>query len=242
VTDTTAASPARTASGLRLVPALLRVAITALTPILLVLGSARLVMSPLFLQIEYNRPGFPEDYYGFTREDRLRYAPFAVDYLLNGEGISYLGDLTFPDGRPLYNERELRHMVDVKVVTQYAFSFALLAGILIGVASVFLWNALATRRDLARALRDGALLTWGLVATIIVLAVTSWDFFFTAFHNLFFADGTWQFLYSDTLIRLFPEQFWFDAALVIGTLTIFGAGVLFVLGNRLLRRTIQVAS
>ncbi|NDJ62146.1 MAG: DUF1461 domain-containing protein, partial [Chloroflexi bacterium] len=48
------------------------------------------------------------------------------------------------------------------------------------------------------------------------LVITNWDYFFTLFHNLFFESGTWQFLYSDTLIRLFPEQFWFDAALIIG--------------------------
>jgi hypothetical protein len=33
------------------------------------------------------------------------------------------------------------------------------------------------------------------------------------------------FLYEDTLIRLFPEQFWFDAALFIGALTVIGAVV-----------------
>jgi hypothetical protein len=27
------------------------------------------------------------------------------------------------------------------------------------------------------------------------------------FHQIFFSAGTWMFLYSDTLIRLFPERF-----------------------------------
>jgi uncharacterized membrane protein len=49
---------------------------------------------------------------------------------------------------------------------------------------------------------------------------------------MFFAQGTWQFLYSDTLIRMFPEQFWFDAALVIGTLTSLGAIVILILSLR----------
>lgn len=70
---------------------------------------------------------------------------------------------------------------------------------------------------------SGALLTLGIVAAIIVVALVNWDFFFTGFHKLFFEGGTWYFLYSDTLIRLFPEQFWFDAALTIGAVTVAGA-------------------
>lgn len=38
-----------------------------------------------------------------------------MNYLTNDEGIEFLGDLKFPDGSPVYNERELHHMVDVKV-------------------------------------------------------------------------------------------------------------------------------
>ena len=86
---------------------LLRGYITVTMPFLLALIAIRFVMSPLFLQLEYNRPDFPEDYYGFTQEDRLNYAPFAIQYLLNGDDINFLGDLKFPDGTAMYNAREL---------------------------------------------------------------------------------------------------------------------------------------
>ncbi len=96
---------------------LIRTYLSLMLPVLLVLLSVRVVMSHTFLEFEYNRPDFPPDVYGFTREDRLHYAPFAVDYLLNDAGIEYLAQLTFSNGTPLYNPRELRHMEDVKVVT-----------------------------------------------------------------------------------------------------------------------------
>ena len=32
--------------------------------------------------------------------------------------------------------------------------------------------------------------------------------FFSAFHGLFFAEGTWTFPSDSVLIRLFPESFW----------------------------------
>lgn len=198
-----------------------RTYITLIYPVLLVLIGARLVMSPAFLSFEYNRPDFPPDFYGFTTEDRLRYAPYAVNYLLNGEDIDYLGDLTFPDGTALYNARELRHMRDVKVLTTAAFGFAVVGGALALAAMIYLWRRAPT--NLALALRNGALLTIGLILLIALTAVAAWDFFFTLFHQLFFEADTWYFLYSDTLIRLFPEQFWFDASILIGVIAVLAS-------------------
>ena len=102
----------------------LRLYLTVAFPFLAVMIFVRIIMSPLFPQFEYNRPGFPAEYYGFTVQERLTYAPFAIQYLLNGDDISFLGDLRFTDSTEMYNTRELHHMRDVKVVTQYAFSAA----------------------------------------------------------------------------------------------------------------------
>lgn len=192
----------------------LQTILTIIYPVLTVLIAVRLVMTPLFLQIEYTRPGFPADYYGFTTEDRLNYAPYAVHYLLNSEDIDFLGDLTFPDGNSLFNMRELQHMRDVKIVTQIAFLVAVIMGILVILTAIYLYRV--SRPTLLNGLRNGAVLTLVIILSIVIGAVFNWEYFFTAFHRIFFEDGTWMFLYSDTLIRLFPEQFWFDAALTIG--------------------------
>ncbi len=204
----------------RLIP-LARAYLTLIYPVLLILMGARLVMSPGFLSFEYNRPDFPADFYGFTTADRLTYAPYAVDYLLNGEDIDYLGDLTFDDGRGLFNDRELRHMRDVKALTTAAFGFAVGAGALAIAATVYLWRR--APNTLALALRSGAFLTIALILLIALTALAAWDFFFTGFHRIFFEGDTWYFLYSDTLIRLFPEQFWFDAAILIGVIAVLAA-------------------
>lgn len=207
---------------------LLRWLITLCLPILLTLISVRLIMSPLFLQVEYTRPGFPEDFYGFTADDRLRYAPYALDYLLNNADISYLGNLRFDDNTSMYTVSELEHMRDVQAVTRAAFTLALIVG-LVAIASAFILWRTDNRRGLRRALFNGAVLTLGLIAAIVITAVIGWDMFFTAFHRLFFVGNSWIFDYSDTLIRLFPEQFWFDAALTIGALTVSGTVVIMLL-------------
>src|SRR4051812_48709862 len=90
----------------------LSILVTLAVPILLIMISVRLVMTDTYLQLEYNKPDFPPDGYGFSLRDRLNYAPFALNYLLGNDGIDYLGRLTFADGRQLYSERELQHMVD----------------------------------------------------------------------------------------------------------------------------------
>jgi len=186
--------------------------------VLLVMINVRFAMSPLWLQIEHTRPGFPADPFGFATEDRLYYGRYALDYLIYQHDIAYLGNLRFPDGRPLYNERELIHMRDVQLVTGVAFAVGVLAGMILALTLLMLLRRHG-RATTLRSLRAGALITIALLLAIIVLAVVSWEIFFTGFHELFFADGTWYFLTSDTLIRLFPEQFWFDTALLIAGLT-----------------------
>src|SRR5690349_11070376 len=118
----------------------IRIFLALVVPLLLVLGGARLVMTALYLNLEYNRPGFPADFYGFSTEDRLRYAPFALNYLMNAEGIAYLGDLTFDDGSPLFNGRELGHMADVKVVTQTVFGIGVAVFLLALLSGAVLWH------------------------------------------------------------------------------------------------------
>jgi integral membrane protein (TIGR01906 family) len=205
--------------------------VTLLVPLVLVLGAVRLLLTPAFLLVEYNTPGFPSDPYGFTKEERLHWSRIALDYLLNDADISFLGDLRFPEGQQappascqfmddcsrLYNQRELKHMVDVKNVVQTALSLwhFSLGGLLI--LDVWAWWG-GWWDHFRRGLQRGGWLTAILVGTIVLLVVLAFGIIFVAFHNVFFEAGTWTFLTSDTLIRLFPERFWRDAFLAVGLL------------------------
>jgi integral membrane protein (TIGR01906 family) len=200
-----------------------------LVPVLLVMTSVRLIMTEAYLAIAYGKPDFPPDTYGFTQADRLSYAPYAVQYLLNGAGIEYLGNLKQANGQPLYNERELSHMVDVKAVTQIAL--AVLGGtIIMFVALVPIMIRTAEgRHALRQGLFSGAVLMLVILIGLVLYVLLNWNAFFDSFHALFFAEGTWRFEYSDSLIRLFPERFWQDAALTIGGMSAAGA-LLIILG------------
>lgn len=205
----------------------LQIIVIASVPFVLVLGSVRLAMSEAFMRWEYQRSGFPADDYGFTTQDRLKYGPYGLRYIVSNEDISYLGDLEI-DGEPAFNGSELQHMEDVQVVTRSAMQVLLLAGALLGFAAVLLLRKSDTRPKFFKGLQRGAVLTLGMIVLVVAVIFLNWDLFFTNFHNAFFEEGTWQFFRSDTLIRLYPEQFWFDVSLFIGVLTMLGAALCLI--------------
>ncbi|HLV43996.1 MAG TPA: TIGR01906 family membrane protein [Aggregatilineales bacterium] len=201
----------------RWVVAICRVVIVGALPLVLVLLNARVLMSDAYLRWEYGRASFPADTYGFSQAERLQHARRALAYLFNDEDIDYLGDQTFPDGSPLYNERELSHMVDVKVVTRQIQFFGIGLILLYAVCALLLALSPPWRGSLARSLFAGSVLTIALIVAGLIAVATSFDWLFTQFHALFFEGDSWLFLNSDTLIRLFPIQFWIDAfALMFG--------------------------
>jgi integral membrane protein (TIGR01906 family) len=242
MTSALASQPQPTARRQSFVLSMVTLFITVAVPVVLVLLSVRLVMSPLFLSYEYNRPGFPLDAYGITREERLTYGPLAIDYLLSDAGIEVLSSQRFEDGTPFYTPLELQHMEDVKVVTRTAFNLlVILLVLLAGIAVLALRSPAdsAVRKSFWQGILNGGLLTLGLIVTVVLGAVFAWDYFFVTFHRLFFADGTWIFLYSDTLIRLFPERLWFDAALLIGLLTVCGAVIFTIFSWVMISRSFR---
>ncbi len=201
-------------------------------PFWLILTAIRLLFTPAFLNVEYRLPGFPADPYGFTLQDRLHYGSLSLEYLVNDSDLTFLEEITLADGSPLYNARELSHMLDVKILVQQAFTVGwVLTGVLLGVG-MWAWRA---RRlsGYGSALSRGGIWTLGLVGAILLAVVLSFDALFTLFHRLFFTGDTWLFLYSDSLIRLFPMRFWQDAFIAMGLFTVLGALLLAFFARKL---------
>ena len=209
--------------------------VTILIPLVLLGLAIRVLLTPLFYQTEYNMPYFPPDEYGFTKADRLKWAPYAVNYLINSADISYLGDLQFDDGSPLYNERELRHMQDVKTVTQGALKLWYISLVLLLGLGVWAWYGSWWAYFLLGLKRGGWLMVGlaGLIGAIVIVGIAInpnvFDEFFVLFHSLFFEGNSWLFYFSDTLIRLFPIRFWEDAFLWAAVIAL-GGGLALALG------------
>ena len=215
-----------------------KILLVILIPLFIILTSIRILTNPLYPQFEYNTPGFPPDPYGFTKADRLKYAGISIDYLLNNSDISFFDQYKLADGSPMYNERELSHMRDVKILIQNAFLGWGILGILLVLAGVISWQ----QKNLSpffRALSRGGWATLVIIGLILVGVVVSFNGLFTDFHRILFTGDTWLFYYSDTLIRLFPMQFWQDAFIWMGIFAIIQALIFGVFCRMIARRFIK---
>jgi integral membrane protein (TIGR01906 family) len=213
----------------------LKLITVVLVTIFIVGGAAQLLATDSYLAFEYGKVNFPPDSFGYTQQQRFILASTNIHYvrahLPNDELLKQ-----FLNGLPVYTSREVSHMADVQAVFQSILRVWQVAFILLILLSFFLWKK-GERKALASAIQSGGLLTFGIILSIALLAIFGWQFWFNTFHLLFFKPGSWLFSYSDTLIRLFPVEFWFDGTLTISVLSLAG-GLLFALvgwrGKRLL--------
>jgi len=198
----------------------------------IVLGVVRLVATEPYLAFEYGKSDFPDDPFGFDRTQRLAYAAANLQFITQNQPLEDLAGQE-QNGNKLYNSRELKYMEDVQNayqaawrVGQVALSLAVLCGL-----------ALAWRKESRPAfvsiLRAGGALTSGLVLMVGLVAIVAWQAWFSVFHQIFFAAGSWTFSFSDTVTRLFPEKFWYDASLTIASLSVLAGSLVYWVGSRL---------
>ncbi len=196
----------------------LRATLIALTvPLTVLMIAIRTVASAPFLWLEYHRPGFPEDSYGYYLVERMRLGSYGVDYINNFAPREYLARVTTgADNTLAFTEAEVNHMHDVKWVLLIAT---------VAVAALFLltlFSSISLRErapgTIRRSLFSGAWITLGLIMVLGVVGVFGWEWLFTTFHQVFFPQGNWEFSVRSSLIRLYPPQFWIDAAIAVAVL------------------------
>jgi integral membrane protein (TIGR01906 family) len=208
----------------------LQTVIIIAVPVVLIVMPVRVLMHPRYVHWEYAKPGFPPDEFGFTPAERTRLAVIGIESIIGPRGVAVLEQAHLADGSPAFNAREVSHMQDVRVVTANIY----FAQVVLLLAAALALAALGRGepRAAAGALLRGALLTAGLLVALVAFILVGFDVFFTTFHRIFFSGDTWLFSYTDTLIRMYPVQLWFDAATLIGVASIVEAAVVGALAWR----------
>lgn len=142
--------------------------------------------------------------------------------------------------RPLYTDREIQHMYDVKRLVQGFFRAQ--EGALVIVLAYIALRLVGERRA---GLRAVATLTWlstiGFLLTGLlfgVVAAIDFDWLFTRFHVLSFSNDLWQLDPTrDRLIQMFPFEFWVTATTLLIALTLAETALLSVVARWYLWRT-----
>jgi integral membrane protein (TIGR01906 family) len=193
--------------------------ITLSLPLFLILSTLYVFFTEAYIRYEYSKPGFPPAL-NFSAEDRYRNSVESMRFVL---GQRTLGQFV---GLGIYNEREISHMVDVQRVVSGALLAHAAAGILLIIALAFLLRTKGTRVIAYDGLLTGSVLTLILISVIGIFSATSFDQFFVVFHSLFFTGDTWLFPATDSLIQLYPIEFWEDTSYAVAILSVLGALVI----------------
>ena len=198
-------------------------------PAILVVTGFRVLATDTFVEWELGRDGFPPDLYGFDTEQRTALAKLGLRSIQPGsEGIVLLERATLPNGAPAFGERELTHMRDVRTLFGAALRLQLVALIAIVALALLLWRT-PLRTAVPAGLLAGALATLGIAVLAVPVILLGFDGFFVRFHEIFFSGDSWQFSSADTLIRIYPEQFWIDVSRITAGLAVLQAIVLAAL-------------
>lgn len=204
--------------------------ITLLLPLVLILSSLYVFMTPQFIEWQYSRPDFPPSE-RFTADQRTYNAVQTVKYVRGEISEQALVNLN------VYNDREIKHLVDVYNVSQKTFIIFPVATLAIIVALIYLWRKREGHIYAGRGLFMGGILTFIIIGAIGLFAVFAFDSFFVTFHHIFFEGDSWLFNYTDSLIQFYPEVFWMTAAYGIALFVLFFAVLATGLGAWIMRRT-----
>lgn len=212
------------------------------TPIFVV-NAFRVLATDTFVSHEIERDGFPPDRYGLTTPERRALALTGLHSILPGsEGIVLLQEATLPDGSTAFDNRELRHMADVRSRLGAAYRGQLVVLVILLVLAVAFLRSPRWRSVVPWGLLIGSLLTVGIAVLAVPVILLGFDGFFLRFHELFFSGETWRFSDTDTLLRIYPEAFWQDTATLAASMVVAQAVAVGLLAAWWIRRVGRGAS
>ena len=163
---------------------------------------------------------------GITEED-LRHVAGQIRHYFNSTDEPLLVKTqVYGEEREIFNQREVKHMHDVKRLVWWVYAAAAVSGIYL-MANTSWGLAVNGPRflgELAQRVIRGVVQMGILVVAVGIFALSGFDTLFLRFHQLAFANDLWQLdPRRDYLVIIFPQGFWFDATMRVVASTVSGA-------------------
>lgn len=210
------------------------VVVAALLPLFFVANAMRLLLSETYVRAA--SPRLDSGSLGDERRTELALLGLRAVDPLRGSRVDVLREPRLEDGSRAFTAREVRHMRDVRAWIWRLHVFE------VAVAASLVALALRARPTFVWVLVRGAVATAVIAVLAVVAMLLSFDVVLLAFHKLLFEGESWHFRDSDTLIRVYPEEFWSWTGLAIGALALAQAAIAFAIGKAFERRSRTAAA
>ena len=195
-------------------------------PLLVVLLSTRIAFTETSVEIIYKLSSLPPDIFGLPQERRLEIAKLGLKAVLSDEGMQAFKE------SGLFNEREIRHMEDVKGLVSKAF-ILLYVGLPLWIV---LLVSLKNKTTIGKVLVFSSFFAESLIVLVVVILFLAFDLAFETFHLVLFDPHSWIFRDEDMLIRVYPQEFWFNASVLVAIFAFTITSVTLALGFLLWKR------
>jgi integral membrane protein (TIGR01906 family) len=142
---------------------------------------------------------------------------------------------------PLYNEKELVHLEDVRYIVQIFTALQVASILLFLVLAVCIYLSSGLPRILT-GIQIGSVVTAVLTGILIIWALIDFNSLFLLFHYISFTNDLWILDPSkDYLIMMFPEGFFNDAAMLIVSTIIGEAAIIWLAAFFIKRASVRKA-
>ena len=192
-------------------------------PILLTTSSLRFAINAGALY-EYNFDQYQiSSRTGINRDELSRIGSNIRDYFNDDTQYISINAEIYNEVRPLFTEREILHMEDVKSLIHGVYMLQLISLVgLIGLGGFsFLMRYKRSIYGISLTAASGSIITILIIAGLGVGSLFGFEALFLKFHQLGFANDLWQLNPRiHNLIAIFPESFFRDATIFVALITL----------------------
>lgn len=182
-------------------------------PLFITALAISIVAQPWFIHYENGRTNFPFGFNNIPRKEGEKLALAGLRSILPWGNSETLSRLKLSNGDHAFTAREVHHMDDVR---RLILMFLLITIICLLVLTLALIRYPSLLPLFLKGIYYGALLTLVLLALLFITMYFDFGLFFEYMHYPFFKGDSFMFDETATLIKIYPEEFWSDAAFFIG--------------------------
>lgn len=186
--------------------------------IIVIFSPLFLLMNNIFLTQEFYKQSIQKSS-KMTKNEYLFYADQIIKYFFNNQGNVVIKDENGHNINDFFTEEETLHMIDVKRIIRFVFILLIIS--LVTLFALF-------KKIKFKIVSNALVLSFVALSIIGTILYFNFDRSFYIFHKIFFRNQYWLLPENDMLIRMFPENFFYDYAITWFVISCFPGFILIL--------------